>query len=105
MVFRWFLDGFGPFESRRHRGDVGGLCVGLRSVSARTEQQDVQVTTKSADNVFCTVYISVQFTVNPQQCEDALLDVSKTRRFEAFWRAFGAFLLLRNEDLQAGTCL
>jgi len=52
--------------------DVAGLCVALRSISARTQQLDVKTATKSKDNVFCTVHISVQFAVNPQQCEDAI---------------------------------
>ena len=39
------------------------LPATARSVVRRTCQ----------DNVFCTVHISVQFAVNPQQCEDAIL--------------------------------
>ncbi|CAJ1354281.1 unnamed protein product [Effrenium voratum] len=52
--------------------DCLGLCVALRSISSRTEQLEVQVSSKSKDNVFCTVHISVQFAVNPQACEDAI---------------------------------
>ncbi|CAK9000154.1 unnamed protein product [Durusdinium trenchii] len=69
---------FGSFTQTLRPGlnwagcDLGGLCVALRSISSRTEQLEVKVTTKSKDNVFCTVHISVQFAVNPQQCEDAI---------------------------------
>jgi len=52
--------------------DAFGLCVALRSISSRTQQLECKVTTKSKDNVFCSVHVSVQFSVNPQQCEDAI---------------------------------
>lgn len=37
------------------QGDLGGLCVALRSISSRTEQLEVKVTTKSKAPVLDTV--------------------------------------------------
>lgn len=65
--------------------DVAGLCVALRSISGRKQQLEVKVTTKSKDNVFCTVHISVQFAVNGQQCEDAIYKLaSVSDQIEAY---------------------
>lgn len=65
--------------------DVAGLCVALRSISGRTQQLEVKVTTKSKDNVFCSVHISVQFSVNGQQCEDAIYKLaSVSDQIEAY---------------------
>eukprot|EP00913_Durusdinium_trenchii_P019557 g18384.t1 len=55
-----FDEGTSGNPGQGRQGDLGGLCVALRSISSRTEQLEVKVTTKSKDNVFCTVHISVQ---------------------------------------------
>eukprot|EP00435_Cladocopium_sp_Y103_P060943 s2085_g22.t1 len=82
------VNDFTPEEEaqvREENLDVAGLCVALRSISGRTQQLEVKVTTKSKDNVFCTVHISVQFAVNGQQCEDAIYKLaSVSDQIEAY---------------------
>mmetsp|Transcript_45582 Transcript_45582/g.101967 ORF Transcript_45582/g.101967 Transcript_45582/m.101967 type:complete len:445 (-) Transcript_45582:156-1490(-) len=65
--------------------DLCGLCVAMRSISSRTQQLESKVTTKTKDNVFCTVHIAVQFAVNPQSCEDAIYKLANvTEQVDAY---------------------
>jgi len=52
--------------------DVGGCCISFRSISKRVEQNDVIVETKTKDNVFVMVKVSVQQQVIPEQAQSAI---------------------------------
>jgi len=52
--------------------DVCGCCISFRSISKRVEQLDVFVDTKTKDNVFVLVKVSVQQQVIPDQAEQAI---------------------------------
>jgi len=52
--------------------DVGGCCISFRSITKRVEQNDVIVDTKTKDNVFVLVKVSVQQQVIPDQAESAM---------------------------------
>mmetsp|Transcript_29964 Transcript_29964/g.84139 ORF Transcript_29964/g.84139 Transcript_29964/m.84139 type:complete len:311 (+) Transcript_29964:118-1050(+) len=52
--------------------DVGGCCISFRSITKRVEQNDVFVETKTKDNVFVLVKVSVQQQVIPDQAESAI---------------------------------
>jgi len=52
--------------------DVGGCCISFRSITKRVEQNDVIVETKTKDNVFVLVKVSVQQQVIPDQAESAM---------------------------------
>ncbi|CAK0794085.1 unnamed protein product [Prorocentrum cordatum] len=52
--------------------DVCGCCVSFRSITKRVEQNDVYVETKTKDNVFVLVKVSVQQQVIPEQAESAI---------------------------------
>jgi regulator of protease activity HflC (stomatin/prohibitin superfamily) len=52
--------------------DVGGCCISYRSITKRVEQNDVIVETKTKDNVFVLVKVSVQQQVIPEQAESAI---------------------------------
>merc|ERR1712151_797496 len=52
--------------------DVGGCCISFRSITKRVEQNDVFVETKTKDNVFVLVKVSVQQQVIPEQAESAI---------------------------------
>ncbi|CAJ1363157.1 unnamed protein product [Effrenium voratum] len=72
------LETFGKFSQILEPGlrwagfDVGGACVGFRSISSRVVQSHVRVPTKTADNVFVDVDVAVQHTVSAATAEDAL---------------------------------
>jgi regulator of protease activity HflC (stomatin/prohibitin superfamily) len=51
---------------------VGGCCISFRSITKRVEQNDVIVETKTKDNVFVLVKVSVQQQVIPEQAESAI---------------------------------
>jgi len=52
--------------------DCLGCCITFRSISKRVEQNDVFVETKTKDNVFVLVKVSVQQQVIPEQAESAI---------------------------------
>jgi regulator of protease activity HflC (stomatin/prohibitin superfamily) len=52
--------------------DCAGCCITFRSITKRVEQNDVFVETKTKDNVFVVVKVSVQQTVIPDQAESAI---------------------------------
>jgi regulator of protease activity HflC (stomatin/prohibitin superfamily) len=52
--------------------DVGGCCITFRSISKRVEQNDVIVETKTKDNVFVLVQVSVQQQVIPEEAESSV---------------------------------
>jgi len=52
--------------------DVCGCCISFRSITKRVEQNDVFVETKTKDNVFVLVKVSVQQQVIPEQAESAI---------------------------------
>jgi regulator of protease activity HflC (stomatin/prohibitin superfamily) len=52
--------------------DVGGCCITFRSISKRVEQNDVVVETKTKDNVFVLVKVSVQQQVIPEEAESSV---------------------------------
>ncbi|CAK0869959.1 unnamed protein product [Prorocentrum cordatum] len=52
--------------------DLMGCCISFRSISKRVEQNDVFVETKTKDNVFVLVKVSVQQQVIPEQAESAI---------------------------------
>jgi regulator of protease activity HflC (stomatin/prohibitin superfamily) len=52
--------------------DMGGCCITFRSISKRVEQNDVVVETKTKDNVFVLVKVSVQQQVIPEEAESSV---------------------------------
>merc|ERR1719356_67614 len=52
--------------------DCMGCCVTFRSITRRVEQNDVLVETKTKDNVFVLVKVSVQQQVIPEQADSAM---------------------------------
>jgi regulator of protease activity HflC (stomatin/prohibitin superfamily) len=52
--------------------DMGGCCITFRSISKRVEQNDVVVETKTKDNVFVLVQVSVQQQVIPEEAESSV---------------------------------
>jgi regulator of protease activity HflC (stomatin/prohibitin superfamily) len=52
--------------------DCAGCCITFRSITKRVEQNDVFVETKTKDNVFVLVKVSVQQAVLPDQAESAI---------------------------------
>jgi len=52
--------------------DCAGCCITFRSISKRVEQNDVVVETKTKDNVFVLVKVSVQQQVIPEQADSAM---------------------------------
>lgn len=80
---KWFaVQRFGSFYSVMGPGlswvgpDCCGACYTLTSMSSRVEQLDVKVPTKTLDNVFVTVVVAVQFSVNPQSAQDAFFKLT-----------------------------
>jgi len=72
------VEWFGSFEKVLGSGlhfvgpDCAGCCITFRSITKRVEQNDVIVETKTKDNVFVLVKVSVQQTVIPEQAESAI---------------------------------
>jgi regulator of protease activity HflC (stomatin/prohibitin superfamily) len=72
------VEHFGSFQKVIGSGlsivgcDVGGCCISFRSITKRVEQNDVFVETKTKDNVFVLVKVSVQQQVIPEQAESAI---------------------------------
>ncbi|CAK0824332.1 unnamed protein product, partial [Prorocentrum cordatum] len=72
------VEWFGSFSSVIGSGlhfvgfDVLSCCISFRSITKRVEQNDVFVETKTKDNVFVLVKVSVQQTVIPDQAESAI---------------------------------
>lgn len=52
--------------------DCAGCCISFRSITKRVEQLDVMVETKTKDNVFVLVKVSVQQQVIPEQADSAM---------------------------------
>jgi len=52
--------------------DLCGICVGLRSITRRVEQNECLIETKTKDNVFVLVRVAVQQSVIPERAESAL---------------------------------
>jgi len=52
--------------------DCLSCCVSFRSITKRVEQNDVWVETKTKDNVFVAVKVSVQQAVLPDEAESAI---------------------------------
>ncbi|CAK0869957.1 unnamed protein product [Prorocentrum cordatum] len=72
------VEQFGSFQKVIGAGlnivgfDLMGCCISFRSISKRVEQNDVFVETKTKDNVFVLVKVSVQQQVIPEQAESAI---------------------------------
>lgn len=52
--------------------DCCGLCIQLRSISSRVEQNECWIETKTKDNVIVTVKVAVQQCVSPEQADSAI---------------------------------
>jgi len=52
------------------------MCIQLRSISTRIEQNDCAVETKTKDNVFVTVRVSIQQSVIPEHAKEAIYKLS-----------------------------
>jgi len=52
--------------------DCCGVCIGLRSISRRVEQNESIIETKTKDNVFVLVRVAVQQSVIPDRAEQAV---------------------------------
>lgn len=52
--------------------DCCGICIGLRSISRRVEQNECIIETKTKDNVFVLVRVAVQQSVIPDRAEQAV---------------------------------
>mmetsp|Transcript_115272 Transcript_115272/g.321209 ORF Transcript_115272/g.321209 Transcript_115272/m.321209 type:complete len:321 (-) Transcript_115272:178-1140(-) len=52
--------------------DCCGICIGLRSITRRVEQNECFIETKTKDNVFVIVRVAVQQSVIPERAESAL---------------------------------
>eukprot|EP00927_Polykrikos_kofoidii_P025740 TRINITY_DN23066_c0_g1_i1.p1 TRINITY_DN23066_c0_g1~~TRINITY_DN23066_c0_g1_i1.p1 ORF type:complete len:318 (-),score=59.14 TRINITY_DN23066_c0_g1_i1:246-1199(-) len=52
--------------------DVGAVCIQLRTISRRVEQNVCVVETKTKDNVFVLVKVVIQQAVIPNRAQDAL---------------------------------
>mmetsp|Transcript_3294 Transcript_3294/g.7641 ORF Transcript_3294/g.7641 Transcript_3294/m.7641 type:complete len:311 (+) Transcript_3294:137-1069(+) len=52
--------------------DCCGICIGLRSISRRVEQNELYIETKTKDNVFVVARVAVQQSVIPDRVEAAV---------------------------------
>eukprot|EP00913_Durusdinium_trenchii_P025619 g24046.t1 len=52
--------------------DCCGACISFRSITSRTEQNMVSVSTKTKDNVFVHVKVAVQQSVMPESTQEAM---------------------------------
>ncbi|CAL1137745.1 unnamed protein product [Cladocopium goreaui] len=72
------VEKFGKFSHMLKPGlatvglDCCGACVSFRSITSRTEQNMVSVSTKTKDNVFVHVKVAVQQSVMPESTELAM---------------------------------
>lgn len=72
------VEKFGEFQGIKGPGlhvlgfDIFGIFWNTRSVSARIEENRVRCETKTLDNVFVTISVSVQQQVMPDSARDAL---------------------------------
>jgi regulator of protease activity HflC (stomatin/prohibitin superfamily) len=76
---RWVaVESFGEFQEIKGPGlawtgcDCCGMCIGLRAISNRIEQNDCAVETKTKDNVFVTVRVSIQQSVIEEHAKEAI---------------------------------
>jgi len=51
--------------------DLCGICIGLRSVTRRVDQNECVIETKTKDNVFVVVHVAVQQSVMSDRAESA----------------------------------
>mmetsp|Transcript_10793 Transcript_10793/g.17098 ORF Transcript_10793/g.17098 Transcript_10793/m.17098 type:complete len:313 (-) Transcript_10793:17-955(-) len=80
---RWIaVESFGNFQDIKEPGlawtgwDCCGMCIQLRSISTRIEQNDCAVETKTKDNVFVTVKVSIQQSVIAGHAKEAIYKLS-----------------------------
>jgi len=72
------VENFGKFSHILSPGlafagpDCCGCCIGFRSITSRVEQNNVNVQTKTKDNVFVTARVAVQQSVRPENVQDAM---------------------------------
>lgn len=72
------VEDFGQFRKMIGPGlsflgcDCFGLCIQLRSISSRVEQNECWVETKTKDNVFVLVKVAVQQRVSDEQTKSAI---------------------------------
>mmetsp|Transcript_95059 Transcript_95059/g.306944 ORF Transcript_95059/g.306944 Transcript_95059/m.306944 type:complete len:321 (-) Transcript_95059:157-1119(-) len=72
------VERFGEFEKIIGPGlscvgfDCCGICIGLRSITRRVEQNECLVETKTKDNVFVIARVAIQQSVIPSHAESAL---------------------------------
>lgn len=52
--------------------DCCGICIQLRSISSRVEQNECWIETKTKDNVIVTVKVAVQQCVSPDEADSAI---------------------------------
>ena len=69
----------------------------------RVNQLNVQLETKTLDNVFVTVVASTQFRVDPEQCGDRILRAARPGRSAAFLH--GGCASLRHSCIIFGRCI
>jgi len=51
--------------------DLCGICIGLRSITRRVDQNECKIETKTKDNVFLVVHVAVQQSVIADRAESA----------------------------------
>merc|ERR1740116_215020 len=56
--------------------DMCGICIQYRAITKRVEQNDCVVETKTKDNVFVSVRVAVQQSVDPERVESAIYRLS-----------------------------
>mmetsp|Transcript_19364 Transcript_19364/g.56242 ORF Transcript_19364/g.56242 Transcript_19364/m.56242 type:complete len:296 (-) Transcript_19364:246-1133(-) len=76
---KWYaVENFGKFSHMLGPGlsfagpDCCGCCITFRSITSRVEQNNVNVQTKTKDNVFVTARVAVQQSVRPDNAVDAM---------------------------------
>lgn len=76
------VERFGEFDYMLKPGlscvgfDMCGICIKYRAITKRVEQNDCVVETKTKDNVFVSVRVAVQQSVDPERVESAIYRLS-----------------------------
>lgn len=76
------VEKFGRYEKMLPPGlsytgfDICGCCIGLRSITSRVTQLNIDVKTKTSDHVFVSVRLAVQNSVLPSSVVDAMYKLS-----------------------------
>lgn len=80
---KWYsVERFGAYFKMMHPGlhwagfDICGCCITFKSMTSRVEQNTVQVSTKTKDNVFVFVSVAVQTSVIADRVQEAMYKLS-----------------------------